>query len=216
MDPASPAAIVESADNEPDTMEADLTFGEGSSTYTESLRSSLLEFIKENGRGYHKYAEGKYILPEDAREQDRLDMQHELFLITFDRKLSLAPIKTPINDALDLGTGTGIWAIDFADQHPETQVTGVDLSPIQPGWVPNNCRFIVDDFDKEWAYKTSFDFIHGRFLLTASADFPKLFTRSFASLRPGGWLEMHTSPCPSCPMTALWKAPPTRTGTTSS
>lgn len=33
---------------------------------------------------------------------------------------------------LDIGTGTGIWAIDFADEHPETTVIGTDLSPIQP------------------------------------------------------------------------------------
>jgi methylase of polypeptide subunit release factors len=32
---------------------------------------------------------------------------------------------------LDIGTGTGIWAIDFADEHPEAEVIGTDLSPIQ-------------------------------------------------------------------------------------
>lgn len=33
---------------------------------------------------------------------------------------------------LDLGTGTGIWAIDFADEYPSANVIGTDLSPIQP------------------------------------------------------------------------------------
>lgn len=32
---------------------------------------------------------------------------------------------------IDIGTGTGIWAIDFADEHPESEVIGTDLSPIQ-------------------------------------------------------------------------------------
>ena len=39
---------------------------------------------------------------------------------------------------VDVGTGTGIWAMDFADAHPESQVLGIDLSPIQPRFVPPN------------------------------------------------------------------------------
>lgn len=30
------------------------------------------------------------------------------------------------------------FEVDFADEHPESQVTGVDLSPIQPKFVPPN------------------------------------------------------------------------------
>jgi ribosomal protein L11 methylase PrmA len=39
-----------------------------------------------------------------------------LFLLTFDGKLSLAPIEEMpggIHNVIDIGTGTGIWAIDF-------------------------------------------------------------------------------------------------------
>ena len=45
--------------------------------------------------------------------------------------------KALVKDAqrvLDLGTGTGIWAIDYAFNHPEAEVIGLDLSPIQPNW----------------------------------------------------------------------------------
>lgn len=52
-----------------------------------------------------------------------------------DNKLGLAPPNNPNSKAkrvLDVGTGTGIWAIDYADEHPEAKVIGVDLSPIQP------------------------------------------------------------------------------------
>jgi methylase of polypeptide subunit release factors len=37
---------------------------------------------------------------------------------------------------LDVGTGTGIWAIDAGDLFPSAEVIGVDLSPIQPNWMP--------------------------------------------------------------------------------
>lgn len=45
-------------------------------------------------------------------EADRLDMVHEMTLAIMDRKLYLAPLKSP-QRVIDLGTGTGIWAIDF-------------------------------------------------------------------------------------------------------
>ena len=56
------------------------------------------------------------------------DLQHNLFLLTFGDKLGLAPPcfpDTKVNHVLDLGTGTGIWAMDFADEHPEAEVRSV-------------------------------------------------------------------------------------------
>ena len=70
----------------------DSALGSDESTYTETLRSSLLDSVKENGRSYHKYHDGSYVLPEDEQEQQRLDIQHEMFMRTFNRKLTLAPI----------------------------------------------------------------------------------------------------------------------------
>jgi methylase of polypeptide subunit release factors len=48
-----------------------------------------------------------------------------------DGKLYFAPIESP-KRVLDIGTGTGIWAMDFGDEFPEAEVTGTDISPIQP------------------------------------------------------------------------------------
>lgn len=108
-----------------DSAESDSAIGSDSSTYTETLRSSLLEALQENGRGYHKYrSEQGYIFPEDQREQDRLDLQHQLFFKSFgEDKLYLAPLEKK-TDVLDLGCGTGLWAIDFADQNSESNVLG--------------------------------------------------------------------------------------------
>ena len=51
---------------------------------------------------------------------------------------------------LDLGTGTGIWAIDVADEFPNAEVVANDLSPIQPSNVPVNVRFEVDDIESKF------------------------------------------------------------------
>jgi len=48
---------------------------------------------------------------------DRLDLQHQLWLLTLHNELFLAPIQTPQN-ILDFGTGTGIWAIEVGVSTP--------------------------------------------------------------------------------------------------
>lgn len=106
-------------------------------------------------------------------------MTHHLWNLVLKGELALAPVK---EDAvtLDLGTGTGIWAIDFADMYPDSSVTGTDLSPIQPAWTPPNCKFEVDDFDREWVFSHKFDYIHGRSLMGAVKDWKALAEKAFA------------------------------------
>jgi ubiquinone/menaquinone biosynthesis C-methylase UbiE len=59
-----------------------------------------------------KYWVLEYMLPNDETESDRLDMHHELCRQILEGKLFLAPVENP-QRVLDLGTGTGIWAIEF-------------------------------------------------------------------------------------------------------
>ena len=57
----------------------------------------------------------KHLLtPHIQTEQERLDLQHHLFLLALKGRLYLAPIDNiPLHNVLDLATGTGIWATDF-------------------------------------------------------------------------------------------------------
>ncbi|KAH6971086.1 S-adenosyl-L-methionine-dependent methyltransferase [Ilyonectria robusta] len=155
-----------------------------------SLKSSILRYRQENGRTYHAYKDGAYVLPNDEVENERLDLQHHLFLLTFDEKLHAAPLTKPLRRAFDAGCGTGIWAIEFADEHPECEVIGVDLSPIQPNAIPPNVAFYVDDLEEPWDYSTKFDFVFARFLTGSIRDWPKFFRQSFESLNLGGTIEL--------------------------
>ncbi|CAK7235721.1 hypothetical protein SCUCBS95973_009362 [Sporothrix curviconia] len=156
---------------------------------TTSLRSSIYDYVEENGRTYHRYKEGKYPLPNDIQEQARLDLQHAIFLLMARGKAFLAPIDKP-KRVLDFATGTGIWAIEFALEFPDAHVVGTDLSPIQPAFVPANCTFEVDDAEDEWSFDEPFDFIHGRALVSCFRNPATVIRSAFNHLAEGGWLEL--------------------------
>jgi len=62
---------------------------------------------------------------------------------------------------------------DMADMFPSAEIIGTDLSPIQPQWVPPNCKFEIDDCTEEWTFQeSSFDFIHVRALYGCIRDWP--------------------------------------------
>ncbi|KAI8660012.1 hypothetical protein NCS56_01219800 [Fusarium sp. Ph1] len=171
----------------------DSALGDDTASSTESLRSSIIDYRQENGRTYHRYKDGKYNLPNDELENERLDLQHHMFLLTFDNKLGLSPPNLPGAKparVLDLGTGTGLWAIDFGDEHPEAEIIGVDLSPIQPSFVPPNVQFLVDDIDEEWNYSEPFDYIHSRMMNFSIQNWVEYLQKMFQNLTPGGYVEL--------------------------
>ncbi|GJC88069.1 secondary metabolism regulator LAE1 [Colletotrichum liriopes] len=85
----------------------------------------------------------------------------------------------------------GLDLADFADDFPSAEVTGIDISPIQPGWVPPNCKFQVDDSEEDWTWAAEyFDYIHARHLEACVSDWPKLYSQAFEHLKPGGYIEI--------------------------
>ncbi|KAK4660206.1 hypothetical protein QC762_117040 [Podospora pseudocomata] len=166
--------------------------GYGSDTNTTastSLADSVREFIYENGRRYHKFREGMYNFPNDDVEQQREDMKHQMVKLLCG-KLFFAPLDRP-QQVLDIGTGTGIWAIEMADEFVGAEVLGVDLSPHQPDWVPPNVKFMIDDVESPWLHPSNhFDYIHSRHTVMAIKDWPRLMRRAQECMRPGGWFEM--------------------------
>ncbi|KAL2132739.1 hypothetical protein VTI74DRAFT_3422 [Chaetomium olivicolor] len=162
---------------------------------TASIRSSIRAYRTLHGRTYHRdIGQAESWEPNDENHAEAMDMAHHLALLTLgDDKLHLAPLKEEsLHQVLDIGTGTGIWAIDFADRHPNAHVTGTDVSPIQPSWVPPNVRFEIDDANLNWTWKdNTFDFIHVRMLLGNIISWRKLFAEAFRCCKPGGWVESH-------------------------
>ena len=76
-----------------------------------SLTSSVRDYAFENGRRYHRFREGAYNFPNDDSEQDREDMKHAM-VVNLCQRLHFAPLGENPQHILDMGTGTGIWAIE--------------------------------------------------------------------------------------------------------
>ncbi len=69
-------------------------------------------------------------------------------------------------------------------------MTGVDLAPTQPSWVPANCKFEMDDASQMWTFPdNTFDYIHLRFMLGCFEDWVQIYRECFRCLKPGGWIE---------------------------
>ncbi|KAK0710521.1 S-adenosyl-L-methionine-dependent methyltransferase [Apiosordaria backusii] len=159
---------------------------------TASLSSSIFEYRNINGRTFHSdKTNAEYWGPNDDKQLQSQDIIHHVLTLVLQGELYLAPIDPGrISKVLDVGTGGGLWAIDFADLHPNTEVTGTDISPVQPSWVPPNVRFEIEDATQPWTFReNSFDFVHMRYLFGSIADWDGLFAQAYAATKPGGWIE---------------------------
>ncbi|KAK5170131.1 uncharacterized protein LTR77_004715 [Saxophila tyrrhenica] len=195
--PAAPAAEGEAAPdfvgpvNEGAVDQVDSTYAPSvGGTETTSLKSAITKYREENGRTYHSYGSTEHWGPNDEKAQDQQDLSHHLWTLSLKGDFFLSPVKDPVK-ILDVGTGTGIWVIEVAEQFPQAEVTGTDVSPIQPGWVPPNAFFEIDDFNVEWLDENKFDLVHARELLGTCPDWPALYRRAFRAIKPGGWFEQH-------------------------
>ncbi|KAF7454193.1 tam domain methyltransferase protein [Pyrenophora tritici-repentis] len=95
-----------------------------------TLTSDDVEYVHENGR---TYGNDTYYMPcvykpnNDFAEQDRLSLQHEIFLRALKGKLTTTRLLPTTRRILDLGTGPGHWAISMARQYPHAEVVGIDM-----------------------------------------------------------------------------------------
>jgi trans-aconitate methyltransferase len=110
--------------------------------------------------------------------------------LTLENKLFLAPIENP-SAVFDVGTGTGIWAMDCADDYPDAQVLGIDLSPIQPSFVPPNLQFEIFDLEEPWDRNAQFDLVHTRLMNGFSVkSWANFYEQAFLALKPVAGLKI--------------------------
>ena len=130
-------------------------------------------------------------MPCDDAEQTRLAIFYQIYLVLLDNQISLGRIPPHAESILDLGTGTGDWAMAAAERSPNAEITAVDISAVlHPSAAPVNVSFELDDAQKAWTYNKPFDFIHMRDLAGAFSDWDYIYQEASKHLKLGGTLEV--------------------------
>ncbi len=143
--------------------------------------------------GRRRVAGVPYMLPNDDQEIDHLDLQHYMLRYTLKGNY-LAPITEPAR-ILDVGSGTGRWLAEMAQEFPQAELFGVDLKLPAAGksTFPSNCHFQEGNVLEGLAFEdNSFDFIHQRLLILAVplVRWQRLVDELVRLTSPGGWVEL--------------------------
>ena len=159
-----------------------------------AAKGSNQERFETRGERRHR-ADAPYVLPADDQEINRLDFQHYMLRHTLQGNYA-APIVSP-RSILDVGSGTGRWAMEMAAIFPQANVLGVDISATPSdagqGEVPENCAFTTGNILEGLKFADgSFDYVHMRLLLFAipEARWPDVVRELTRVTRPGGWVEL--------------------------
>jgi len=74
---------------------------------------------------------------------------------------------------------TMVLTLLVGEKYPSASVRGIDLSPIQPVWVPPNVSFLVDDCELDWMSDNEYDLVHFRFMIMILKKVPIVLRNAY-------------------------------------
>lgn len=140
-----------------------------------------------------------YLTPVDDDEWRRLDKQHSVLTLALNGlypcpdivEAVLAPTDGEPKRILDLGSGTGVWAMEMAHRFPHAAVKGIDLAPtpLDVANFPPNLQMEISDINDGLTHCfQSYDLVHMRFVLSGITNFENTLRDLQLCLKPGGVL----------------------------
>ncbi|KAG8934047.1 hypothetical protein FRC02_010639 [Tulasnella sp. 418] len=138
------------------------------------------------------------MLPVDDVEHKRQDIQHYVFKLHMNGlypakdlvRAVLSPKQPERPAVLDIGTGSGRWALEMAMEFPHAEVIGLDLAPPTLKDIPNipsNCRFEIDNANLPLDhYENTFNLVHVRGVELGITDFNSFLYNVARTIKPGG------------------------------
>ncbi|CAJ0868002.1 9730_t:CDS:2 [Entrophospora sp. SA101] len=167
----------------------------------------LDSFLYVNGRRYHNVPTASYCLPNDKQEIERLTLEHIIYRFIWHGNFS-----SPVDDVLkssfakndkakvlDIGCGSGNWLLEMAEEYPNANFVGIDISPIFPNEYdsnkPTNVAFLKFDALSESGLPfpdDTFDFVYQKFmgLFINEKKWMKHIEELIRITKPGGWIEI--------------------------
>lgn len=146
-------------------------------------------YIEAYGHKFH--CSGNIYFPFDESEQKHMHARHRLLRLCLDGALTLTRLSPETKEILDIGTGTGAWAVEMAARYPGAKITGIDISRIQGSIVPENLTYLIADVEEPWTVEPeSVDFVHIREVAGGIRDWQRLTEQAHCALRPEGLIEM--------------------------
>ncbi|KAF7366962.1 Methyltransferase str3 [Mycena sanguinolenta] len=127
------------------------------------------------------------VLP-PASDSERLDTMHNTIARYFGNKLGPAPLDgLHPRKIIELGCGSGAWAIQAAKQFPDAQVVAVDQSPLPDRIIPSNMSFQLANLAQRLEFQDeTFDIVHARMVMMHVADGSNALLRASRLVKPGG------------------------------
>lgn len=112
------------------------------------------------------------------------------FLAALDR------IDVPVRRALDVGTGTGLGALEIAKRFRDAEIVGLDVSPA----MLEKARRLAPDVEFVEGDASALPFGDGEFDLVAHLNMIPFLDETARVLRPGGWTVYAFSAGPQTPI----------------
>jgi ubiquinone/menaquinone biosynthesis C-methylase UbiE len=147
---------------------------------------------------------GTYVMNDRQGKDDlkRLESQARLFTALMGGPLSEQSDPTIFQQALDIGSGSGSWAIEAAETYPTLSLTGIDINQTMINYaneqaktsqVDDRVKFLVMDALRKLDFPdASFDLVNLRLGLSfiRTWDWPTLINEMLRVTRPGGTIKL--------------------------
>ncbi|KAH6635503.1 S-adenosyl-L-methionine-dependent methyltransferase [Chaetomium sp. MPI-SDFR-AT-0129] len=162
---------------------------------TVPLDSTYEELVVHGNREFQRYAldNNIYFAPVDDDEIEYMQYLHGILNMMFENRAIFPPIPRP-RRILECGSGSGAWAMEVAEQHPECEVIGIDIYPYPvPEDIPSNLDLQIDDLNSPSTFPSNyFDLVNSRLMAGGihANRWMNYLRDIWRVLRPGGWCQM--------------------------
>ncbi|CAG8728238.1 3260_t:CDS:2, partial [Cetraspora pellucida] len=133
--------------------------------------------------------------PTDWEEADRIQEFHFMLkhILGGNYSAQLSNIIKPGSQILDIGCGPGHWCFEIAQEFPDADIYGIDITPSFPSKIkPKNCYFQKCDILEGLPFGDNrFDYVFMRYMLPVMKkdQWPAVLKDIKRVMKPGGIIE---------------------------